>query len=139
MFIDFVTGLPIFTNWKDESYDWILVIIDRLTKMIYYKPVGVIIGTPGLVKIIVNIIMQYYGLLDLIVTNWGLLFTPKFWYLHTIFLVLSKSSQPPFTCRPMAKLRGRILSWRLIFKFFSIMSKITKQSCFQWLNLLITM
>ncbi len=32
--MDFVTGLPISANWKDDSYDSILVIVDRLTKMV---------------------------------------------------------------------------------------------------------
>ncbi len=37
--MDFVTGLPISANWKGDSYDSILVIVDRLTKMVYYVPV----------------------------------------------------------------------------------------------------
>lgn len=35
--MDFVTGLPVSTNWKGENYDSILVIVDRLTKMVHYK------------------------------------------------------------------------------------------------------
>ena len=31
LLMDFVTGLPVSTDWKDESYDSILVIVDRLT------------------------------------------------------------------------------------------------------------
>lgn len=34
LFIDFVTGLPILTNWISESYDLILIIVDQLTKMV---------------------------------------------------------------------------------------------------------
>ena len=33
--MDFVTGLPISTNWKGDSYISLLVIVDRLTKMVY--------------------------------------------------------------------------------------------------------
>ena len=33
--IDFVTGLPVSTNWKDETYDSILVIVNWLTKIVY--------------------------------------------------------------------------------------------------------
>ena len=32
--MDFVTGLPVSTNWKGETYVSILVIVDRLTKMV---------------------------------------------------------------------------------------------------------
>lgn len=35
--MDFVTELLIFINWKNKIYNPILVIIDRLTKMIFYK------------------------------------------------------------------------------------------------------
>lgn len=46
--MDFVTGLPISTDWKSDSYDSFLVIVDRLTKMVHYEPVKVTINAPGL-------------------------------------------------------------------------------------------
>ena len=67
--IDFVTSLSILTNYKGDNYDSILVIIDWLTKMVYYKPVKVTIHTPGHSEIIINMIVRYYGLPDLIVIN----------------------------------------------------------------------
>ena len=76
--MDFVIGLPVLTDWKEDSYDLILVIIDRLTKMVYYEPVKVTIDALGLAKVIIDVVVQYYGLPDLIVTNRGLLFTLKF-------------------------------------------------------------
>ena len=33
--MDFVTGLPILTDWKGDSDNSILVIVDRLTKMVH--------------------------------------------------------------------------------------------------------
>ena len=77
--MDFVIGLPVSINWKEETYDSILVIVDWLTKMIYYKPVKITIDTLGLVKVIIKAIMQYYGLLDLIVSDCGSVFTSRFW------------------------------------------------------------
>ena len=53
--MDFVTGLPISTNWKGESYDSILVIVDRLTKMVHYEPVKVTINASGLAEVILNV------------------------------------------------------------------------------------
>ena len=32
--MDFVTGLLLFTDWKSNSYDLILIIVNQLTKMI---------------------------------------------------------------------------------------------------------
>ena len=55
--MDFVTGLPLSSDWKGDSYDSILVIVDRLTKMVHYKPVKVTIDAPGLVKVIIDVVV----------------------------------------------------------------------------------
>lgn len=52
--MDFATGLPISINWKGETYDLILVIVDWLMKMAHYKSVKVIINILALAKIIVK-------------------------------------------------------------------------------------
>ena len=36
LLMDFVTGLLVLTDWKGDSYDLILVIVNRLTKMVHY-------------------------------------------------------------------------------------------------------
>ena len=41
-------GLPISTDWKGDSYNSILVIIDWLTKIVHYEPVKVTINAPQL-------------------------------------------------------------------------------------------
>ena len=76
--MDFVTGLPISTDWKENSYDLILVSVNRLTKMIHYKPVKVTIDAPGLAEVIIDVVIRHHGLQDSIVTDRGLLFTSKF-------------------------------------------------------------
>ena len=55
--IDFVTGLPILTDLKKESYNSILVIVNRLTKIIYYELVKSTINTPRLAKVIFDIVV----------------------------------------------------------------------------------
>ena len=70
--------MPISTDWKGDSYDSILVIVNRLTKMVYYKPIKVTIDAPGLAEVIINIIVRHHGLSDSIVTDWGSFFTSKF-------------------------------------------------------------
>ena len=47
--------------------------------MVYYDPVKVTIDVPGRVEVILDVIVWYHGLTDLIVTNRGFLFTSKFW------------------------------------------------------------
>ncbi len=49
--MDFVTGLPVLTNWKGETYDSIFVIVNKLTKIVHYKPVKVTINTTGLAEV----------------------------------------------------------------------------------------
>ena len=46
--------------------------------MVYYEPVKVTIDTPGLAKVILDMIVQYYGLSDSIIINRDFLFTLKF-------------------------------------------------------------
>ena len=55
--MDFVTGLPISTNWKGDRYDSVLVIIDRLIKIIHYKPVKVTINVPALAEVILDVVV----------------------------------------------------------------------------------
>ena len=88
--MDFVTGLPISTDWKGETYNFILVIVDRLTKMIPYKLIKVTINAPELAKVIIIVVVQYHGLLDSIVFDKGLLFISKFWSLLCYFLGIKR-------------------------------------------------
>ena len=76
--IDFVTALPISIDWKRDSYNSILVIVNWLTKMVYYKPVQITLNAPGLAEVIIDVVVCHHSLLDSIVTNRGLFFTSKF-------------------------------------------------------------
>ena len=94
--MDFVMGLPISTDWKGDSYDSILVIVDRLTKMVHYEPVKVTIDAPGLAEVIIDVVVRHHGLPDLIVTNRGSLFTLKFWSSLCYFLGIKRRLSTAF-------------------------------------------
>ena len=94
--MDFVTGLPISTNWKGDSYDSILVIVNQLIKMVYYKTVKITIDAPGLVEIIIDLVVCHYGLPDSIVTDTGSLFTSKFWSSLCYFLGIKRQLSTAF-------------------------------------------
>ncbi len=94
--MDFVTSLSILANWKGNSYNSILVIVDRLTKMVYYNLVKMTIDTPGLAKVIINIIMQHYGVSKLIVTNQSMRFRSKFWSSLYYFLSIKRKLSTAF-------------------------------------------
>ena len=55
--MDFVTGLSVSTNEKGKSNNFILVIVNRLTKMVHYKPVKVIIDALKLAEVILNMVV----------------------------------------------------------------------------------
>ncbi len=76
--MDFVTDLPILANWKDDSYDLMLVIIDRLTKIVHYEPVKVTIDAPSLAEVIIDVVVGHHRVPESIVTDWGSLFISKF-------------------------------------------------------------
>ena len=77
--MDFMTSLPVLINWKRESYNFILFIVDWLTMTVYYKQVKITLNAPKLAKIIINVVVRHHGLSDSIVTNKVSLFTSKFW------------------------------------------------------------
>ena len=84
--MDFVTGLLLFADWKGDSYNSILVIVDRLTKMIHYEPVKVTINTPGLAEVIIDMVVRHHSLFDSIISNRRAIFTSKFWSSLCYFL-----------------------------------------------------
>ena len=55
--MDFVIGLLVSINLKGKIYNSILIMVDWLTKMIYYEPVKVTIDTPGLAKVIIDMVV----------------------------------------------------------------------------------
>ncbi len=67
--MDFVTELPVSTNWKGKIYDSILVIVDKLTKMVHYEPVKVTIDVPCLAEAIIEAVVWHHGLSDSIVND----------------------------------------------------------------------
>ena len=94
--MDFVTGLLLSTNWKSDSYDLMLVIVDQLTEMIYYEPVKVTIDTLELAEVIIDVVIWHHGLPDSIVTNRGSLFISKFWLLLCYFLGVKRRLSTAF-------------------------------------------
>ena len=44
-------------DFVGDSYGSILVIADRLTKMVHYKPVQITIDAPGLAEVIIDVVV----------------------------------------------------------------------------------
>ena len=56
--MNFLTGLPVSIDWKGDSYDSILVILDWFTKMVYYKPVKITLDASGLAEVIIDMVIR---------------------------------------------------------------------------------
>ncbi len=94
--IDFVTKLPISTNWKDDSYDSIFVIVDWLMNIVYYKLIKITIHTPDLVKVIMDMVVQHQSLFNSIVSDWSLVFSSKFLLSLCYFLEIKQELSTTF-------------------------------------------
>ena len=94
--MNFVIGLPISINWKEESYDSILVIVDWLTKIIHYELVKIIIDASRPPDILLDMVVQYHGLSNSIVTDRGSIFTSKVLLLLCYFLGIKQKLSTAF-------------------------------------------
>ena len=94
--MDFVTGLPPSKDWRGVKYDSILVIVDRLTKMVHYEAVQKTLTAEGLAEVIIDVIIRHHGLPDSIVTDRGSLFTSQFWSSLCYFMSIKRRLSTAF-------------------------------------------
>ena len=64
--------------------------------MVYYKPVKATINVLSFAKVIINVVVKHRGLLDLIVTDRGSLFTLKFYSSLCYFLGIKQKLSTAF-------------------------------------------
>ena len=88
--MDFLTGLPISTDWKGDSYDSIFISVNWLKKMVHYELVKIILDALGLAEVIIDGVVCHHGLPDSIVTDRGFLFISKFWLSLCYFLGIKR-------------------------------------------------
>ena len=63
--MDFVTGFPVYTDWKGDRYDLILVLVDRLQKRYTMSRCkSRIITAPALAEVILDVAVRHRGLPD---------------------------------------------------------------------------
>lgn len=90
--MDIMTGLPISMDCKGDGYDSILVIVDRLTKMVHYEPLKVTIDAPGSAEVILDVVVRHHS----IVSNRGFVFTSKFCLSLCCFLGIKRKLSTAF-------------------------------------------
>ena len=137
LLMDFITGLPILTDWKRDCYDSILVIVNWLIKMVHYKSVKVTINAPGFAEVIINMIVRYHGLLDSIVSDRKSLFTSKFWSLLCYFLGIKQKLSTAFYPQTDGQTKRQNNTMEAYFRAFVNFKQNDWANSYQWLSLLI--
>ena len=79
--MDFIVDLP-----PSNSYDSILVVVDRLTKMAHFVPCKKTASSEDTARLFLENIYRYHGLPDDVVSDRGPQFISKFW--RTLFGIL---------------------------------------------------
>lgn len=121
-------GLLVSTNWKNNTYDSILIIVDWLTKIVYYELVNVIIDVSGLTQVILNLVIEYHGLPNSILSDWDSVFLSKLWLLLSYYtsLGLNKRFLLLSTSKLIVRLKNQTVQSRSISEFLTITNKITR-------------
>ena len=78
LFMNFVTELSSSRAWNGAIYDSILVIVNRLTKMIHYISVTKTIFAEDLIEVLLREVIRFHGLSSSIVIDRGFIFTFKY-------------------------------------------------------------
>lgn len=114
--------------WHSTKY--LFPLIKKVTAMIHillslinlqrwYKSVKIIIVTPGVVKVILDIIVCYYYLSSLVITNSCAFYPFETCYYYAIFQILDAAILLHFICKSAALLKGQIVTNRVYFLAFN--------------------
>ena len=129
--MDFLIVLPQSADCRDDSYNLILVIVNRLTKMVYYEHVQTTITILALAKVIFNIIFRYYGLPNPITSNYGSVFTFKFESSLFYFLSIKQRLFTIFHPQSNSRTKQRNSTMKAYFRVF------INYKCDNWARLLL--
>ena len=77
--MNFVTNLLINRDWNEIKYDSILMMIDRLTKMIHYISIIKIINVENLTEVFIKKVVRLHDFSLFIIINKESLFILNFW------------------------------------------------------------
>ena len=80
LIMNFVIDLSKSRNWNEVIYDFILIIVDRFTKMIHYVSVFKTVSAENLVEILIREVVRLHDLSDSIITNRDFVFTAKYYF-----------------------------------------------------------
>ena len=79
--MNFVTKLLINRNWNEVVYDFILVVVNRFTKMTHYVSITKTIFAKNLTKIFMKKIIKLHDIFALVIIDRNTIFTSKFYFI----------------------------------------------------------
>ena len=97
---DFITKLPL-----AQGYDSILVVVDRLTKMVHFIPTIEKTSAEGLARLFRDNVSKLHGLLESIISDQGPQFVAGLMKELNEMLGIMSNYQWHFICKQMGKLR----------------------------------
>lgn len=78
LLMNFVTNFPLLTDQKRDNYDTIFVIINLLTKMVYYQLIKITRNATILVEVIIDVVIRHPDFSEKIVSKQNLFLISEF-------------------------------------------------------------
>ena len=77
--MDFITDLPLSSTYGSTTWDSILVVVDKLTKMAHYIPVRKTMSVADFIEVFIQEVVKHHGVPEVLVTDRDKLFTSEKW------------------------------------------------------------
>ncbi|SLM35629.1 gag polymerase env protein [Lasallia pustulata] len=77
--MDFITDLPLSSTYGSTTWDSILVVVDKLTKMAHYIPVRKTMSVADFIEVFIQDVVKHHGMPEVLVTDRDKLFTSEKW------------------------------------------------------------
>ncbi len=102
--------------------------------MVHYEPIKVTINASSLAEVIIKAVVRCHGLSYSIVSDWGLIFTSKFWLSLCYYLGIKWRLFTIFHPQIDGQTERQNSTWRPISKLLSILSGMIGPGSYQWLG-----
>ncbi len=122
--MDFIAGLPESIEYKG-TYDVILVVIDKLSKMCHYIPCCSDMTAGQLVEVITQEVIQLHGVPSAIISSRGSLFIFLLWANFIYSFRIEWRLSTDFTLKPTDKQRDRT---PFLNNFYAVMSTTSRMT-----------
>ena len=77
--MNFITDLSLSSTYRSMTWDSILIIVDKLSKMTYYISVQKIMSVADFIEVFIKNIIRHYNVLKVLITDRDKLFILKQW------------------------------------------------------------